>query len=272
MDERDRVDLPEIQVAHSDHFDDHGHSHAASSHPLMQWLSASILIGTGVLFAYFVFSGDIRNYINTAFIGYTYIGTGILLLLGGYALLSASGKVRELYNAHFGIAAAAVFALPLLFGIIVPSRPLGLDAVTDDIDAADIVARTDSSATSVVATENWTVLDWLASYYAIDDFTQLEGQPADVIGFVRHVPEDGDGFLRVTRFMVSCCVADTISVDMPVQYSPAVVGDVDLEDGQWVRVLGDVSIKDFDGDTRPFINADDFILFDKAPEPSYLYP
>lgn len=267
MDDTKDMKLPEI---HADH--EHGHEHASSSHPLMPWLSAAILIGTGVLFAYFLVSGDIRNYINTEFIAYTYIGAGILLLLGIYAVLSAAGRVRELYNAHFGIAAAAVFAVPLLFGIIVPSRPLGLDAVTDDIDAADIVARTDSTATSIVATENWSVLDWLASYYAIDDFTQLEGQPADVTGFVRRVPADGEEFFRVTRFMVSCCVADTISVDMPVQYTSAQVGEAALEDGQWVQVTGDVSIRDFAGDTRPFINSSGITLLEKAPEPSYLYP
>ncbi len=251
---------------------EHGHEHAASPNPVVPWVNAFILIGTGVLFGLLLITGDIRNYINTEFVAYTYIGTAILLLLGCYALLNAVGRIRPVYHGHFGIIAAAVFAVPLLFGIIVPSRPLGLDAVTDDIDAADIVARTDSASGIVAATESWNVLDWLAAYYTIDDFTQLEGQPADLIGFVRQVPEDGEGIFRITRFMVSCCVADTISVDMPVQYEAESAPGEALEDGQWVRVAGSVSIAEFSGDTQPFIDASSIELLEKAPEPSYLYP
>ena len=258
--------LPPLEPAH-----DHDHVHASSTNPFMPWVNALILVGTGILFALLLVTGNIQNYINTEFIAYTYIGAAILLALGTYATLGASGRTPTLHNSHFGLVAAAVFAVPLIFGILVPSRPLGLDAVTDDIDAADIVARTESSNISIVATDTWNVLDWLAAYYTTDDFTQLEGQPADIVGFVRKVEGDGREFFRITRFMVNCCVADTISVDMPVRTADSVPVS-GLDDGQWVRVTGNAAIGEFSGDTQPFVEASAVELLDKAPEPSYLYP
>lgn len=246
---------------------EHGHTHTRS-HLLLVWVNAVVMSGMALLFTWLLASGNIRNYINTEFVFYTYIGAGILLLLAAHAVGVAAGQFRQSHGLHMGVVAAGVLAVPLLFGMVVPSRPLGLDSVTDDIDAADIVGRTGVSNNSISQTESWNILDWLAAYYSIDDFQQLDARPADVTGFVRSVPGDGENFFRVTRFMVTCCVADTISVDMPVQYE----GDDVLVDGQWVKVTGTVTIGEFSGDTKPYIQAESLELLDAAPSPSYLYP
>lgn len=253
--------------------DEAGHDHSGSSpNRLLNWVSAAVMTGTGLLFVALLVSGNIQNYINTQFIIYTYIGAAILLLLGFHGMAVASGRIGQVYHAHLGFVAAAVFAVPLIFGLIVPSRPLGLQAVSDDIDAADVVARVDASNTAITATDTWTILDWLSAYYSADDFTLFEGQPADVVGFVRTVPEDGDGFFRVNRFMITCCTADTLSVGMPVQHDGNSSGAVQLNEGGWVRVTGEASVGEFSGDTQPFIKASRIQPLDQAPEPSYLYP
>ncbi len=232
------------------------------------------MTGLGLLFAWLIVSGDIDNYINTQFIAYTYLGAAILLLLGLYSISVAFGWLRTMHSPHVGIAAVGVIAAPLLLGAIVPSRPLGLDAVAGDIDSADVVARTDSELESISLedTAQWTVLDWLAAYYATNDFSLLEDEPADLIGFVRFEPDDGDGFFRVTRFMVSCCVADTLSVDLPVQYGPDAQVDGELAAGDWVQVTGNATVAEISGDVQPMIVASSVSRLDEAPESAYLFP
>ena len=65
--------------------DDGSHAHGGTDR-VMTWVSAVLMMGLGLLFAWLIISGDIRNYINTEFIAYTYLGAGILLLLGLYSV------------------------------------------------------------------------------------------------------------------------------------------------------------------------------------------
>lgn len=252
----------------------HIHDEETTHSKWMTRVSAVLMTGLGVLFAWLIASGDIRNYINTEFIAYTYLGAGILLVLGLYSVAVAFGWLKAAHSPHVGLAAAGVIAVPLLFGAVVPSRPLGLDAVTGDIDSADVVARTESTQDDIPLddTSTWNVLEWQAAYYTANDFTLLENQPADVIGFVRFEPNDGDGYFRVTRFMVSCCVADTLSVDLPVAYDPEAQSAAELSAGDWVQVTGNAAVAEISGDVQPMIVASSIRLLDEAPESAYLYP
>jgi putative membrane protein len=111
------------------------------------------------------------------------------------------------------------------------------------------------------------VLDWLREFNVSDDYATINGQPADVIGFVYKEPDYPDEHFMVARFTVSCCVADASAIAMPVQYS----GAGELEQGTWVRVSGIVEAQEFQGDTAPVIYQATVDAVD-TPEHPYLYP
>jgi uncharacterized repeat protein (TIGR03943 family) len=220
-----------------------------------------------LLFVWLLASGNISNYINTRFVAYTYIGAASLLALAGYAALIAMGRGPAHSHTHATWAAAGLVAVPLIFGAIAPSQPLGASAVTDDLNVAAL-ARVDSSSINTGNTEQWNILEWLQAFHTIDEQAALDGRPADVTGFVRSAEGDSAGQFRVSRFLVSCCVADTVSIGMPVQ---AADGAAPVE-GEWVRVTGTAAVTNVNGETQLVIANAALTVLPEAPKPPYLYP
>jgi uncharacterized repeat protein (TIGR03943 family) len=246
----------------------HGHDAARPLTALSRWAQPVVLCGMALLFVWLLASGNINNYINTRFVAYTCIGAAALLALAGYAVLMATGRGgTSQSHTHATWAAAGLVAVPLIFGAIAPSQPLGASAVTDDSNVAAL-ARVDGSSINTGNTQSWNILDWLQAFHTIDDQASLNGRPADVTGFVRRADGEPAGQFRVSRFLVSCCVADTISIGMPVQSADGAAP----AEGDWARVTGTVAVTDVNGETQPLISNATFTVLPEAPKPPYLYP
>ena len=71
----------------------------------------------------------------------------------------------------------------------------------------------------------------------------------------------------VSRFTMSCCVADAFPIGMPVSYS----GASDFDAGAWVHVIGELQAAPFAGEFLPVLFADSMERVDE-PEQPYLYP
>ena len=71
----------------------------------------------------------------------------------------------------------------------------------------------------------------------------------------------------LSRFTMSCCVADAFPIGMPVSGDSA----DDFEAGVWVQVRGVLQAADYDGDFMPVLNAESITPVDE-PEQPYLYP
>lgn len=118
-----------------------------------------------------------------------------------------------------------------------------------------------------LAPEARTVLDWLRAFDVAADPTQLDGAPADVIGFVYHDPRLEAGQFLVARFTVSCCVADAFVLGVAVDWPRA----DELESNGWVRVRGPIYASTVDGQMLPRIAAEQ-VESVPMPEQPYLYP
>ena len=94
-----------------------------------------------------------------------------------------------------------------------------------------------------------------------------------MIGFVYHDSDVDEGRFTVTRFVVGCCAADAMAVGLPVSVAPEGAPGrpfVDeLEEGQWVRVVGRFAPPV--GNALPVLVAE---RLDAVSEPNqpYLYP
>jgi putative membrane protein len=113
------------------------------------------------------------------------------------------------------------------------------------------------------------VLDWLRVFNATTDYATLNGEPADVIGFVYTEPDMAPTQFMVARFTVSCCVADANAIGVPVHWNEADVAA--LASGQWVRVTGAMQVESFRGDDMPVLQAQAVELIE-APKNPYLFP
>ena len=244
----------------------HDHEHGEPNR-VMAWSQTGVMAGMAVLFIWLLATDNISNYINTRFIGYTYIGAGALIAIAIYSALSAMGRTSVGHSTQATWAAAGLVAIPLMFGLIAPSRPLGADAITAELDAGAI-ASINQSDLAGGDSRGWNVLDWLQAFHVLDDPDSLEGKAADVTGFVRIDDADPEGSFRVARFLVNCCVADTVSVSLIVLDE----GASRLEEGAWARVTGAVAVREIDGETQLVILPDEVTELDEAPSPPYIYP
>ena len=165
-----------------------------------------------------------------------------------------------------------IVALPILLGLLVSPRPLGAAAMAGR--EVNVVSGNRSAmpaavqaAASKASTER-TVLDWSQSFQTVaDPAAHFAGEAADVIGFVYHDDRFSPDEFFLTRFVVSCCVADAAVAGVVVRLPPGATVEAD----QWLRVTGMFAPGTFDGAPVPVLVADTLAPAD-IPEQPYLYP
>lgn len=248
-----------MQITH-DHTHDHGDNRQA-------WLKTAILFGLGVYFVWNIASGNLTNYINTRFAWLSYIAAGLFLLLavsGAWARLRArGGSAPDHDHGPMSWGALALVAAPLILGTLIPSRPLGADAVSGSVSLSAVGATT----TFAVNPLERNVLDWLCAFNSAGDYDEIAGQPADIIGFVYMEPDFGAERFMLARFTLSCCVADASAIGVPVAWADA----SGLRADTWVRVQGEFMVDDFRGERVPVLRASSVEPVEQPAHP-YLYP
>ncbi|MGQ9889398.1 MAG: TIGR03943 family putative permease subunit [Aggregatilineales bacterium] len=248
---------------------DHDHDHDHRRETTLAWARAALLIGLGLYFIYNIVSGSLANYINARFAWLSAVAAALFLLLGAAAVyrLLRHGHSHDHDHDHehsaFSWGVIAVVAVPLALGALVPSQPLGASAVGGSFNM-DAVAS-GSAMTFTIAPLDRNVLDWVRVFNATDDLSALNGQEADVIGFVYYDDTMDDDVFMVTRFTISCCVADSVAVGLPVQWRDVPPLDT------WVRVLGRFELGTFRGEQKPILRPTSVEVVEQPAHP-YLYP
>ncbi len=236
---------------------------------LVGWAKSVVLVALGVFFIYSIASGNLTNYINQRFAWLSYVAAGLFLLLGiantidilmhrDYAMLDRS-------HAPITWTVIAVVAVPLVLGVLVPSRPLGSAAAQGGISLS--AASVTKATTFTTDPLKWNVLDWLRAFNMSDDITSFNGKEANVIGFVYREGTFAENEFMLARFTVSCCVADASALGLPVTSDQASQFPADT----WVQIKGTLKVGKFKGDNWPILQA---VSIEKIaqPEHPYLYP
>ncbi len=269
-----------------DHEHDPDHDHALHDHPhihphndrtttIQLWIKALLLIGLGVYFVYNIGSGNILNYVNVRFAWLSYVAAALFLLIGAFSiwhLLRDHDHEEEHDHAghdhvHTPISwgVLALLAVPLVLGTLIPSQPLGAEAVSGNLTSSAATVGSATVQTFNVPPLQRNVLDWLRAFNTADT-KQFNGQPADLIGFVYTEPSFDKNEFMIARFSITCCVADATAIGLPVYWEKAVPAQ-----GQWIEVKGTFNQGTFKGSQTPVLQAD---TIDQVAQPThpYLYP
>lgn len=258
-----------MQLAHS-HEDHHEHHH--KNEYLQGWLKTALLLGFGAYFVYNIGSGNLANYISVRFAWLSYVAAVLFLIIGYSAYDRLRRRIRARHHHHdhdhapMSWGALLVIAVPLILGTLIPSRPLGAEAVDGNLGLTAVAATT-TTTTFSINPQDRNVLDWLRVFNATEDYNELTGQPADVIGFVYTEPTFGENQFMVARFTISCCVADASAIGLPIYWQE--LGT--LQQGQWVRVQGTMQVGAFRDDSLPILQAASVEIVEQPDHP-YLYP
>lgn len=253
-----------------------------------RFLQALLLIGLGNYLLFTVLSGRILWYINSRFVWLTVLGVVVLALSGLVILLKVlqtpetgnggedpahihtSAHDHEHEHGQFSVGPILLLLFPILLGVIIPVRPLSAASVQNrGVSMNATIANRETSAgyALIVEPENRTVLDWIRIFNYEPDLTPFFGQTANVVGFVYRDARFPQNHFMVSRFAVTCCVADAFALGMVVEWA----GTDNLPTDSWVRVKGPVNLLDLDGQRLPLIRAESIQIVD-APDEPYLFP
>ncbi len=252
------------------HFHHHAHDHDHAREQRIAWVRVALLLGLGLYFVYNITSGNLSNYINERFVWLSYVAAALFLLLGGFAAINLLRKSdhddhhhdHDHGNLSWGV--MLIVAIPLVLGTLIPSRPLGADAVTGTIG----ITAADAANTTVfeIAPLDRNVLDWLRAFSREPNANSFNSAPADLIGFVYSEPDFPADQFMVARFTISCCVADASAIGVPVRFTETAPAQ-----GEWVRVQGSFQAGEFRDDLLPILHASSIEVIEQPRHP-YLYP
>lgn len=236
---------------------------------LPMFVQTVLMLGLALYFGFNIISGNLANYINIRFAWLSYVAVILFAMIGlvSLVLLVRNQELpRGTGNQRITLPILGVMALPLLFGALIPSRPLGAEAINGGI-TVNTAGGAISASTIIKDPLQRNVLDWARVFTASSLPATHDGERADVIGFVYTEPSFPEDHFMVARFTVSCCVADASPIGLPVNYS----GFSDLKEGDWVRIQGVFEAGDFRGQFTPILQAETVEVVEQ-PEHPYLYP
>ncbi len=243
---------------------------------LFNILQMLVLGGLAFYFAFVVLSGRWAFYIDPRFQWLSVVAVLLLALLAISYILG--GKENEdlfndpLQDDHTKVVPLSVLAMivPLFLGLVIPAEPLGASAIkTRGIDtnySSITLSNTSSRSLTIIPSER-NVLDWARAIASSDDIAEFDNQEAKVVGFVYRDSRFGEGQFMVSRFTLSCCVADALAIGLVVQL-PSDMPEFALD--TWVEVEGVFQESEFDDSLIPILFAASITPVDQPDQP-YLY-
>lgn len=249
------------------------------SQRLENTLKGLILVGLALFLTSSIINGTLLFYIHRRFAWLTWIATILLLFTASvYRRPAHAGQQRDQepgeghqqphpQGGNSPWIAVALVALPLLLGILVPPQPLGAYAVAVREVNTDGLGLGSDQDTLVRTMGERNILDWLRVFGAADDPAAFDGQKATVVGFVYRDEAFASDQFMVSRFIVSCCVADATVLGLVVSWP----GSAALPLDTWVEVHGTFRQRRFEGTSKPILIADS-VTPTVAPGQPYLYP
>lgn len=238
------------------------------------WSKTAILFAMGIYLLVLILTGNLSNYINVRFAWLTYLAVLIFFLMGMvnlYVMMKSKPESDSVelepksgaYAITWGI--LAIMAIPLAFAVLIPSQALGASAVSGGISLRPVGVGSAVAFSANPIDRN--ILDWLREFNKSETYAEFNGLPVDISGFVYREPDFELDELMVSRFTMSCCVADAFAIGIPM----ILTDGLDLPDGTWIRVQGSLQASDFVDDFVPVIQAESVEVIDPPAQP-YLYP
>lgn len=164
----------------------------------------------------------------------------------------------------------AILLLPVLLGVFVQPKPLGANALANrEINVGSLTSAQapESSQLAVIATSGErNILDWLYLFQRSEDMSQFNGEEVHVIGFVYQDEQFESEQFMVSRFTVSCCVADAAPIGLIVQWPETAA----LQADEWVEVEGTLQMGTFNDLEMPLLIADSVTPTEPPAQP-YLF-
>lgn len=242
-------------------------------------LQALILGGTGLFLMQKIWSNTLYWYINSRYLVLILLAAVYLLVLTQVLISTFRNDQKEKSEINqskhepaspYSVWTLMIVALPLIIGLLIPARPLGASAIANRGLRSSIsvnIGDADSASLKAIPANSRTILDWLRLYDSDPTYSEFMGAQVDIIGFIYHDPRLQSNQLVIGRFALTCCVADAFAIGLVVEIENA----DQFSNNSWVRVQGEMSTIEIDGESLPFVLASQFDPIGEPLQP-YLLP
>lgn len=228
---------------------------------------------------YLRLTGGLLYYIRPDYDLFTFL-MGIALFVAGSVsiiLIFNVPKPRKLvWDVSFKkLLVLICISAALIIGIVIPKRALSSatalrrgsnqnSAVNNTFkSSAELVNYLSSSSlTGKSITNTYNISDWIGLFQIDPEPETYKGKTVNVEGFVQ---PQRDGTFMVTRFVISCCIADATPIGLLVDRKLE-----HLKADDWVIVKGVFEVKTINGSRQDVIKPDSIELT-SAPGDPYLY-
>jgi putative membrane protein len=185
------------------------------------------------LFWWLMAAGLVQRYLSSRVDWVVPVGA-VLLTIGALGRLASARTSRPEGLHRRDVLVLGVVVLPVVAVLALPQASLGSYAVErrSDFARAGFVASPDT-----IDSGELTLLDVAGaqqSREAMEALVRRAGSRVSFVGFVTRYEETPPDEFVLTRFIISCCVADALSAQVRVVDVPP----GEFEQDQWVRVTG----------------------------------
>ncbi len=244
---------------------------------MQRLLKIFIFLAMAVFLVTRVTSGTINFYLNQRYVPLTIlaaVGFGLLALghwRGQTATQDESPNDHDHGHDHdhtLGWIGLVIVILPLILGYVIKPQPLGATAMTNrevSVGSLMSVAAPDGNQSMGLVAGEKNIMDWLSDFQRYDTAV-FTGEEAHIIGFVYRDERFPEDTFMVSRFVLSCCVADAAPIGLIVRQPNASEFVAD----QWVDVNGRFEVGYFDEIEMPILVAES-IEETSSPKQPYLY-
>lgn len=236
-----------------------------------------VLIATGWFLGSRLLFGTLNYYIHPRFNVLTVVTAVTLIIVALFywfyhSRYGEDESINSLFNRERSLSwlSLLLLAAPVILGSVVQPRPLGAAALSNREVGLGTLVSAQTPGGSQLSTLNAggvrNIVDWLYAFQRAAEPAEFNGEEASVIGFVYRDDRFTAGTFMVSRFTVSCCVADAAPVGLIVAWPEAEA----LADDAWVEVNGRFEAREFNGRVIPVLIAET-IESTTPPNQPYLY-
>jgi uncharacterized repeat protein (TIGR03943 family) len=185
-------------------------------------LAGSLLALAGSVLRLWV-SGKLLYYIHPSTSWWVGSGAIVILII---TLLWVRNRPDHLHIPQKQLVGLAIISAIITFS---PNVPLSAAFATKREGGLGAPVSSRSGIKAGAATQEFTILDWLAAWESDPTYQRYVGSKAQVVGFITN----DDGKFYINRYMVTCCAVDAQLLRIRLSETEKLP-----QDAEWVKLTG----------------------------------
>lgn len=209
---------------------------------LYSGLDTIAVLAWGLLLLKYTIAGDLRLLIHPNYFSLVLISSIILLIIGTTkAILIIFYPQEDNNNSdHLTLfppgVGSSILLIVAIAGFLIPPKILtSQTAIQRGVSDLPLTRVKPQAFNTSTKPETRSLIDWIRTLNAYPEPDAYQGLPANVSGFVLHLPELPDNYLLLSRFVITCCAVDAYPIGIPVKLNTS---RNDYPVDSWLKITG----------------------------------